>query len=68
MFVSAPVIKRYDMFSLKNVDGIYLLISGFINKQCSVENGFDPQVFSISWLDKLLCKNLWIREQEDQMN
>ncbi|BAT91276.1 hypothetical protein VIGAN_06259300 [Vigna angularis var. angularis] len=44
VFVSAPVIKRYDMFSLKTADGIYLLMSGFINEQRSVQNGFDPQV------------------------
>ncbi|XP_014523029.1 uncharacterized protein LOC106779436 isoform X2 [Vigna radiata var. radiata] len=44
VFVSAPVIERYDMFSLKTADGIYLLISGFINEQRSFENGFDPQV------------------------
>ncbi|XP_027364399.1 kinetochore-associated protein KNL-2 homolog [Abrus precatorius] len=46
IFVSAPVIKRYDLFSLATVDGICILLSGFINEQRTLENGFTAQVFS----------------------
>lgn len=61
VFVSAPIIKRYDEFSLETVDGKCVIISGLINEQRTIENGFGPEVCSISWLDKLLCKSLWIR-------
>jgi hypothetical protein len=44
VFNSAPIIKRYDEVSLETVDGIYVLIRGFINKQCTLDNGFTPQV------------------------
>ncbi|CAJ1968332.1 unnamed protein product [Sphenostylis stenocarpa] len=46
VFVSAPIIKRYDAFSLETVDGRYVIISGFINERRTLENGFDPQVFN----------------------
>ncbi|XP_027937600.1 kinetochore-associated protein KNL-2 homolog isoform X2 [Vigna unguiculata] len=46
VFVSSPIIKRYDEFSLETVDGIYVIISGFINEQRTIENGFNPQVFN----------------------
>ncbi|QCD88952.1 SANT associated [Vigna unguiculata] len=46
VFVSAPVIERYDVFSLMTADGIYLIISGFINEQRTIENGFDPQILN----------------------
>lgn len=45
VFNSAPIIKRYDEVSLETVDGIYVLIRGFINKQCTLDNGFTPQIF-----------------------
>ena len=51
MFVSSPIIKRYDEFSLETVDGIYVIISGFINEQRTIENGFNPQVLaSCGWI------------------
>ncbi|XP_061344763.1 kinetochore-associated protein KNL-2 homolog isoform X2 [Gastrolobium bilobum] len=46
VFVSAPVIKRYDVFNLETADGIYVIINGFINEQRTLENGFSPEVFN----------------------
>ncbi|KAK7355645.1 hypothetical protein VNO80_14905 [Phaseolus coccineus] len=46
VFVSAPIIKRYDEFSLETVDGRCVLLSGLINEQRTIENGFAPQVFN----------------------
>ncbi|GAU44084.1 hypothetical protein TSUD_399660 [Trifolium subterraneum] len=44
IFVSAPIIKRYDVFSLETADGIYVITRGFINEQRTLENGFTPQI------------------------
>ncbi|KAL2992297.1 hypothetical protein AAZX31_10G041400 [Glycine max] len=46
VFVSAAVIKRYDVFSLETADGICVMISGFINEQRTLENGFAAEVFN----------------------
>lgn len=46
VFVSAPIIKRYDVFSLETADGVYVIISGFINQERTRENGFAPEVCS----------------------
>ncbi|XP_068492392.1 kinetochore-associated protein KNL-2 homolog isoform X2 [Phaseolus vulgaris] len=46
VFVSAPIIKRYDEFSLETVDGKCVIISGLINEQRTIENGFGPEVFN----------------------
>lgn len=51
MFVSAAVIKRYDVFSLETADGICVMISGFINEQRTLENGFAAEVCRIPCLD-----------------
>ncbi|KAH1216662.1 Kinetochore-associated protein KNL-2 [Glycine max] len=45
VFVSAAVIKRYDVFSLETADGICVIIRGFINEQRTLENGFSAEVF-----------------------
>ncbi|KAK2455155.1 hypothetical protein QL285_002636 [Trifolium repens] len=44
IFVSAPIIKRYDVFSLETADGIYVITRGFINEKRTLENGFTPQI------------------------
>ncbi|XP_024634931.1 kinetochore-associated protein KNL-2 homolog isoform X2 [Medicago truncatula] len=46
-FVSAPIIKRYDVFSLETADGIYVITRGFMNEQRTLENGFTPQISKI---------------------
>ncbi|RDX95307.1 Protein EMBRYO DEFECTIVE 1674, partial [Mucuna pruriens] len=46
VFVSAPVIKRYDVFSLETADGKCVIISGFINEQRTLQNGFPAEVFN----------------------
>ncbi|KAL9318265.1 hypothetical protein ACSQ67_014782 [Phaseolus vulgaris] len=46
VFVSSPVVKRYDEFSLETVDGRCVIISGLINEQRTIENGFGPEVFN----------------------
>lgn len=56
MFVSAAVIKRYDVFSLETADGICVIIRGFINEQRTLENGFSAEVCSLPCLGSLLCR------------
>ncbi|XP_018841718.1 uncharacterized protein LOC109006787 [Juglans regia] len=46
VFSSAPVLKRYDMFTLETADGICVFIKGFINKLRTSDNGFPSEVFS----------------------
>ncbi|XP_073224191.1 uncharacterized protein [Cicer arietinum] len=46
VFISAPIVKRYDVFSLETADGIYVIIRGFINEQRALDNGIPPQVFN----------------------
>ncbi|KAL6987325.1 hypothetical protein U1Q18_013073 [Sarracenia purpurea var. burkii] len=45
VFSSAPILKRYDLFTLETVDGVFVLIKGFINKVRTKENGFPSEVF-----------------------
>lgn len=44
VFSSAPIIKRYDVFTLETADGITVIIKGFINKLRTNENGFPSEV------------------------
>ena len=44
VFSSAPIIKRYDLFTLETADGINVVIKGFINKLRTNENGFPYEV------------------------
>ncbi|XWS59794.1 hypothetical protein CRYUN_Cryun08bG0152300 [Craigia yunnanensis] len=46
LFISAPIVKRYDVFTLETADGICVCIKGFINRQRSYENGFSSEVFT----------------------
>ncbi|KAM1271640.1 hypothetical protein ACFX2I_032539 [Malus domestica] len=46
VFSSAPISKRFDIFTLETVDGICVAIKGFINEQKTIENGFPSEVFS----------------------
>ncbi|KAH0632323.1 hypothetical protein KY284_035109 [Solanum tuberosum] len=43
-FTSAPILKIYDVFNLETIDGICVVLKGFINKSCSEENGFPSEV------------------------
>ncbi|KAL6974101.1 hypothetical protein U1Q18_028284 [Sarracenia purpurea var. burkii] len=45
VFSSAPILKTYDLFTLETVDGVFVLIKGFINKVRTKENGFPSEVF-----------------------
>ncbi|XP_051129263.1 kinetochore-associated protein KNL-2 homolog isoform X2 [Andrographis paniculata] len=40
VFSSAPILKRYDIFTLETSDGICVILKGFINKAQTLENGF----------------------------
>lgn len=42
---SAPILRRYDVFTLETVDGVCVLIQGFMNKAQTAANGFPPEVF-----------------------
>ncbi|KAL4587676.1 hypothetical protein LXL04_000549 [Taraxacum kok-saghyz] len=44
-FSSAPIIKAYDFFELETVDGICVILQGYINKEKTLENGFSSEVF-----------------------
>ncbi|KAF2288719.1 hypothetical protein GH714_011392 [Hevea brasiliensis] len=46
VFHSAPITKRYDVFTLETADGIIVVFQGFINKTRTIENGFPSEVFS----------------------
>ncbi|XVE61857.1 hypothetical protein DITRI_Ditri06bG0072700 [Diplodiscus trichospermus] len=46
LFKSAPIVKRYDVFTLETADGICVCIKGFINRQRTNENGFSSEVFT----------------------
>lgn len=44
-FSSAPILKAYDIVDLETVDGVSIILQGFINKDRTLENGFSPEVF-----------------------
>ncbi|MED6123951.1 hypothetical protein PIB30_054438 [Stylosanthes scabra] len=44
VFITAPITKRHDLFSLETADGIYILIRGFIDEKRTMDNGFPPEV------------------------
>ncbi|KAH7553669.1 hypothetical protein JRO89_XS12G0040600 [Xanthoceras sorbifolium] len=46
VFTSAPIVKRYDIFTLETADGICIVLKGFINKSRTKENGFSAEVLS----------------------
>ncbi|XP_059667804.1 kinetochore-associated protein KNL-2 homolog [Cornus florida] len=46
VFSSAPIHRRFDVFTLETVDGIFIIIKGFINKVRTEENGFPAEVFN----------------------
>ncbi|XP_009787991.1 uncharacterized protein [Nicotiana sylvestris] len=45
VFSSAPILKVFDVFTLETIDGICVVLKGFINKTHSEENGFPSEVF-----------------------
>ncbi|XP_019250531.1 PREDICTED: protein EMBRYO DEFECTIVE 1674-like isoform X2 [Nicotiana attenuata] len=45
VFSSAPILKAFDVFTLETIDGICVVLKGFINKTRSEENGFPSEVF-----------------------
>ncbi|KAK2975096.1 hypothetical protein RJ640_014458 [Escallonia rubra] len=46
-FCSAPILKRYDVFTLETMDGICVLIKGFLNKARTEENGFPSEAWEV---------------------
>ncbi|KAK6943680.1 SANT associated [Dillenia turbinata] len=44
-FCSAPIMKRYDIFTVETADGICIKFNGLINKDRTIENGFSVEVF-----------------------
>ncbi|TQE04146.1 hypothetical protein C1H46_010258 [Malus baccata] len=43
-FSSAPISKRFDIFTLETLDGICVAIIGFINEQNTIENRIPSEV------------------------
>ncbi|KAL5067987.1 hypothetical protein RYX36_018874 [Vicia faba] len=46
VFNSSPIVERFDVYSLKTADGIYILIRGIINEERTLEKGFTPEIFN----------------------
>ncbi|XP_038720911.1 kinetochore-associated protein KNL-2 homolog isoform X2 [Tripterygium wilfordii] len=46
VFYSAPITRRFDIFTLETADGIYVMIQGLLNKLRTVENGFSSEASS----------------------
>ncbi|XP_060201860.1 kinetochore-associated protein KNL-2 homolog [Lycium barbarum] len=44
VFSSAPILKTNDVCNLETIDGIFVILKGFINKSRSEENGFPSEV------------------------
>jgi hypothetical protein len=44
VFSSAPIVNRYDVFTLETADGICVVLNGFVNKQRTNDNGFPSTV------------------------
>lgn len=44
VFSTAPIVNRYDVFTLETADGICVLLKGFINKLRTNDNGFPSTV------------------------
>nr|XP_043612636.1 uncharacterized protein LOC122584657 [Erigeron canadensis] len=44
-FYSAPILKVTDYFELETVDGVFVILRSFIDKERTLENGFSPEVF-----------------------
>jgi hypothetical protein len=58
VFNSAPIIKRFDEFSLETADGIYVVIRGFINEQRTLDNGFTSKVCLLSYVSMFFMVGL----------
>ncbi|XP_058770422.1 kinetochore-associated protein KNL-2 homolog [Vicia villosa] len=50
VFNSSPIVERYDVYSLKNAEGIYIFIRGIINEERTREKGFTPEIFNSFYL------------------
>ncbi|KAI3729802.1 hypothetical protein L6452_18472 [Arctium lappa] len=44
-FSSAPILKVYDFFELETVDGLCVILQGYINKIRTLESGYPSEVF-----------------------
>ncbi|KAL7595387.1 hypothetical protein Lser_V15G28649 [Lactuca serriola] len=44
-FSSAPIVKAYDFFELETVDGVCVILQGYINKEKTLGSGFSSEVF-----------------------
>ncbi|XP_062005670.1 uncharacterized protein LOC133722824 [Rosa rugosa] len=44
VFYSAPISKKYDVFTLETTDGVCIILDGIINKQQTIANGFPEEV------------------------
>uniref|UniRef100_A0A7N0TKX3 SANTA domain-containing protein n=1 Tax=Kalanchoe fedtschenkoi TaxID=63787 RepID=A0A7N0TKX3_KALFE len=45
VFTSAPVVKRYSVFTVETADGVYVFLNGFINRLRTTEGGFSSEDF-----------------------
>lgn len=54
VFSSAQILERYDTFTVETIDGIYVILKGFMNKTRTMENGFPSDVSSQTCFSCLL--------------
>ncbi|XP_058076378.1 kinetochore-associated protein KNL-2 homolog [Magnolia sinica] len=43
VFLSSPIVKRHDAFTLETADGVTVMIQGLINRSRTHQNGFPPE-------------------------
>ncbi|XP_058771032.1 kinetochore-associated protein KNL-2 homolog isoform X2 [Vicia villosa] len=72
VFNSSPIVERYDVYSLKNAEGIYIFIRGIINEERTLEKGFTPQIFNSFYIGfPPNWETCWvlhcIREEEEEV-
>jgi hypothetical protein len=63
VFSSAPIVNRYDVFTLETADGICVMLKGFINKLRTNDNGFPSTVlysFQIFFFPTEISSKKWI--------
>ena len=60
VFTSAPIAKRYDVFTVETSDGVCILLKGLINKHRSSLNGFPSQVRDLSRSSLLLLPFIYL--------
>lgn len=46
-FISTPIVKRHDAYTLEAADGVTVKVEGMINQTNTLKNGFSHEVCSL---------------------